>query len=94
MKIQITLFDKNQKYKPIACLLEAESLEQAKANLPQIKKDAYNKIASRKYMTATELFNEGYQIMKMREYDPDKIKQENMIRYIGRKRQEKNQNRG
>ena len=89
MKIQVTLFDKNQKYKPISCLLEAESLEQAKANLPQIKKDAYNKIASRKYMTATELFNEGYQIMKMREYNPEKIKQENMIRYIGRKRQEK-----
>lgn len=89
MKIQVTLFDVNKKYKPIACVLEVESLESAKANLKEIKKQAYNKIAGKRYLTATEIFDRGYQVMKMREYDPDKIKQENMIRYIGKKRQEK-----
>ncbi len=86
MKIQVTLFDKNRKYKPIACLLEVESLEWAVANLGEIKKKAYNKIACNKYITASELYNKGYQSMKMREYDPDKIKQENLIKYILKKR--------
>lgn len=90
MKIQVTLFDVNKKYKPIACVLEVESLESAKANIKEIKKQAYNKIAGKKYMTATELFDNGYQIMKMREYNPEKTKQENMIKYVLKKRGQKN----
>lgn len=81
MKIQITLFDINKKHKPVACVLEVDSLEQARKQLATIKKQAYNKIASKRYKTATELYNEGYQIMKMREYNPDKIKKENLLKY-------------
>lgn len=87
MKIQVTLFDVNKKYKPIACVLEVESLESAKANLKEIKKQAYNKIASKRYLTATEIFDRGYQMMKMREYNPEKTKQENMIKYVIKNRQ-------
>ena len=82
MKIQVTLFDVNNKLKPIACVLEVESLESARQNLGEIKKQAYNKIASKRYQTATEIFSKGYQKMKMREYDPDKIKKENKIKFL------------
>jgi hypothetical protein len=89
MRLQVTLFDINEKLKPIACVLEVESLEYAKQNLGEIKKRAYNKIASKRYLTATDLFARGYQKMKMREYDPDKIKKENMIKYQLRQIKEK-----
>lgn len=86
MRIQVTLFDINEKLKPIACVLEVESLEYAKQNMGEIKKKAYNKIASKRYLTATEIFSKGYQKMKIREYDPDKIKKENLIKYNLKKR--------
>lgn len=89
MKIQVTLFDINNKLKPIACVLEVENLESARQNLGEIKKQAYNKIASKRYQTATEIFSKGYQKMKIREYDPDKIKRENMIKYQLRQIKEK-----
>jgi hypothetical protein len=82
MRIQVTLFDINEKLKPIACVLEVESLEYARQNMGEIKKKAYNKIASKRYLTATEIFSKGYQKMKMREYDPDKIKKENKIKFL------------
>ena len=86
MRIQVTLFDINEKLKPIACVLEVEILEYAKQNMGEIKKKAYNKIASKRYLTATEIFSKGYQKMKIREYDPDKIKKENLIKYNLKKR--------
>ena len=94
MKLQVTLFDINKKLKPIACVLEVESLEYARENLLEIKKKAYNKIGAKRYLTASDLFDKGYQKMKMREYDPEKIKKENLIKYqmkmIEEKRGKKN----
>ena len=88
MKMQVTIFDKNGIYKPLSTLIEVESAETA--NQKELINKAYQKIASKKYMTSTELFEQGYQKVKIREYNPDKIKQENMIKYIIRKRANEN----
>lgn len=86
LKIQITIFDKNQKFKPLSTLIEVDDFE--KENKKELINKAYQKIASKKYTTSSALFNQGYQKVKMREYDEQKIKQENMIKYIIRKKAE------
>ena len=87
--MQITIFDKNGIYKPLSTLIEVESVETA--NQKELINKAYQKIASKKYMTSTELFEQGYQKVKMREYDAEKIKQENMIKYILKKKAKEKQ---
>ena len=89
--MQITIFDKNGIYKPLSTLIEVESAETATANQKELINKAYQKIASKKYMTSTELFEQGYQKVKMREYDAEKIKQENMIKYILKKKAKEKQ---
>lgn len=84
LKMQVTLFDKNKIYRPLSTLIEVDSAETA--NQKELINKAYQQIASRKYMTSTELFEQGYQKAKIREYDAEKIKQENMIKYILKKK--------
>ena len=87
MQVQITLFDKNQVYKPLSTLLEVESFEQAQKIRGELINKAYQKIASKKYMTSSELYDQGYTQAKMREYNQNRIKIENMLKYISKKKQ-------
>lgn len=84
LKMQVTLFDKNKVYRPLSTLIEVDDVETA--NQKELINKAYQQIASKKYMTSTELFEQGYQKAKIREYDAEKIKQENMIKYFLKKK--------
>ena len=66
MKIQFTLFHSQNKYRPIACVIEVKSIEDLKSNFQRYKIDAINKIASQRYKTGTDLVEEGYTKMKWR----------------------------
>ena len=68
MKLQITLFDKNKKFKPLSTLVDIPNIEYVEGHKKQLINKAYQQIASKKYMLSTELHNDGYTIVKMREY--------------------------
>lgn len=89
MQVQITLFDKNKVYKPISTLLEVDvkTYEEAQFKRGELINKAYQKIASKKYITSSELYDQGYTQAKMREYNQNRIKIENMLKYISKKKQ-------
>jgi len=66
--LQITLFDKENKYKPISTLIEVESIEEYKKNPLKYKIEAIQKICNKRYLTGKELQNLGYTIIKVRNY--------------------------
>ena len=53
--LQITLFDKNNKYKPISTLINVPSLEEYKKNSTKYKVQALQKICNQRYMSGKEL---------------------------------------
>lgn len=75
MKIQFTLFHSQNKYRPIACVIEVKSIADLKSNFQRYKIDAINKIASQRYKTGTDLVEEGYTKMKWRPYGAEDRKQ-------------------
>ena len=89
MQIQITLFDKNEIFKPLSTVLEVDvkSFEEAQQIRGELVNKAYQKIASKKYVTSSELHDQGYTRAKMREYNQNRIKIENMLKYISKKKQ-------
>lgn len=89
MQIQITLFDKNEIFKPLSTILEVnvKSFEEAQQIRGELVNKAYQKIASKKYLTSSELYDQGYSQAKMREYNQNRIKIENMLKYISKKKQ-------
>ena len=97
MKIQITFFQKDNKYKPVSTLLEVESMEYYEQHKAETQKRALLNIAHQRKTTPKELIDQGYTKIKVREYDIEKIKAQqeyqhkvNLIKYIERKRKEKN----
>ena len=66
--LQITLFDKNNKYKPISTLIDVESIEEYKKHPIDYKIKAIQKICNKRYLTGKELQNLGYTIIKVRNY--------------------------
>ena len=75
MKIQMTLFHNENKYRPIACVIEVKSIEDLKSNFQRYKIDAINKIASQRYRTGTSLVEAGYTKLKWRPYSAEDRKQ-------------------
>lgn len=97
MKIQLTFFQKENKYKPVSTLLEVESMEYYEQHKAETQRRALLNIAHQRKTTPKELINQGYTKIKVREYDIEKIKEQqeyqhkvNLIKYIERKRKEKN----
>ena len=76
IKIQITLFDKENKYKPISTLIDVESLEEYNNNQNEYIKKAVVKIAAKRYLSISELKKEGYTRLKWREYTPERIERD------------------
>ena len=98
MKIQITLFHKDNKYKPMSTILEVESMEYYEEHKAELQKKAMLNIAHNRKTTPQELLKQGYTKVKVREYDIKKIKAQqeyqhkvNLIKYIERKRKENEQ---
>ena len=80
MKIQITLFHKDKKYKPIATTIDADSLEDFKQNQTEYVRKAITKIAIQRYQTPKDLTNAGYTLYKYRIYN----KKERFINYMSK----------
>ena len=69
MKIQITMFHNEGKYRPIATTIEVPSMEDFKANQTAYVRKAITKIALQRYQTPKELVKKGYTKYKYRKYD-------------------------
>lgn len=80
MKIQITLFHKERKYRPIATTIEVSSMEDFKANQSAYVCKAITKIAQQRYQTPYELVHKGYTRYKYRKYD----KKDRFIDYMAK----------
>ena len=98
IKIQLTFFQKENKYKPISTLLDVESMDYYTSHKVELQKRALLNIAHQRKTTPQELLKQGYTKIKVREYDLEKIKAQqeyqhkvNLIKYIERKRKENEQ---
>lgn len=69
IQIQVTLFDKQGRYKPVASLVKVESEEAFKANREQIRTEGIIKICQKRGWGKRELANYGYTTCKMRVYE-------------------------
>lgn len=96
MKIQVTLYHKDNTYKPMSTLIEVESMEYYEQHKAELQKKALQNIGHQRYLTPSEIISRGFTKVKVREYDTEKIKAQqeyqhkvNLIKYMERKRKEK-----
>lgn len=66
--IQITLFDVNNKYKPISTLIEVESVDWFREHVKECKLTAMRKICLQRGWTGKQLLEYGYKKIKARNY--------------------------
>ncbi len=81
VSIQVTLFDVNGKYRPISTIVQAENLDAYTANKSKYHVRAIQKMCAQRCRTWASLKADGYQKMKARVYDKEKIAAENVERY-------------
>lgn len=75
IRLQVTLFDTNNKYKPISTTVEVESVEYYKQHQQQTRQKAIEKICAKRYTTPKQLAKDGYNQIKVRVYqEQGKIK--------------------
>lgn len=87
--LQVTLFDKNNKYKPMSTLINVESIEEYKKNSTKYKMQAVQKICNKRYLTGKELQDMGYSIIKVRNYTLlQKIKEQEKEKKVDKKKKE------
>ncbi len=87
--LQITLFDKDNKYKPMSTLINVESIEEYKKNSTKYKMQAVQKICNKRYLTGKELQDMGYSIIKVRNYTLlQKIKEQEKEKKVDKKKKE------
>ena len=68
IKLQVTLFDTNNKYKPISTTVNVESVEYYKQHTKETRQKAIEKICSKRYTTPKQLAKDGYNQIKVRVY--------------------------
>ena len=66
--IQITLFDVNNKYKPISTLVKIPNIQYYREHQEEVKRKGYQQICNQRYLTGKELLNLGYKKVKIRNY--------------------------
>lgn len=76
IKMQVTLFDKENKYKPISTLIEVASIEEYNNNRQEYNKRAVQKIAAKRYLSISELKRQGYTSLKTREYTTERLERD------------------
>ena len=74
---QITLICENGKYKPVSTIVTMEETTDRRA----IMREGQKKIMIKRYWSMADLTRYGYTKGKIREYDKEKIEQENAARY-------------
>lgn len=80
---QVTLICESGKYKPVSTIVTMEETTDKKA----IMREGQRKIMIKRYWSMTDLTKYGYTKGKIREYDKEKIEQENAARYEALKEQ-------
>lgn len=93
INLQVTLFDKNKKFKPMSTLIKVESIDYYKEHKKELQKRAIANICHQRYLSWQELQQLGYTLIKVREYNKEKIKEQqeqlhriNLIKKIERER--------
>lgn len=66
--LQVTLFDTNNKHKPISTLIQVESLEFFNNNSKEVKTKAIQNICNKRLLSGKELVKLGYTRIKIRNY--------------------------
>lgn len=73
MKLQVTLFAKNGKYKPMSTIINVKDMEDYINNKKNYQKEAILNICHSRHTTWKDLKKNSYTTLKVREYDKDKI---------------------
>ncbi len=73
MKLQVTLFATNGKYRPISTLINVESMEDYNEHKREYQRKAILNICHNRRTTWEDLQKDSYTKIKVREYDKDKI---------------------
>lgn len=87
MKVQVTLFDKDNRYKPVSAIIEVESVKDFKEHEKEYKTKAIQKICIKRLWTKEDLIKYNYTTCKCRIYDPEKIAELNKRKYEEIKKQ-------
>lgn len=74
MKLQVTLFATNGKYRPISTIINVENMEDYNKNKKKYQEKAILNICHNRKTTWKELVKNSYTKIKVREYDKNKIK--------------------
>lgn len=69
LSIQVTLFDKTGKYKPVSTLVKCESIDYFHSHKAEIRTQGIVKICQKRYWTNKDLKRYGYTTCKMRVYE-------------------------
>ena len=70
MRIQITLYSKTGKYRPISTVVSVESIEWAKAHKKELQERGVAKICAERKTDIWALQRDGFTLIKMRVYQP------------------------
>lgn len=73
MRLQVTLFATNGKYRPISTLINVENMEDYNKNKKKYQEKAILNICHSRRTTWKELVKNSYTGIKVREYDKEKI---------------------
>lgn len=66
--LQVTLFDTNNRYRPISTIVKVENLQYYKDNVQAVRHKAIEKICAKRYTTPKQLAKDGYNQIKVRVY--------------------------
>lgn len=80
MTIQVTILS-DKGYRPLSTLIEVNNVQEYVTNKVKHQQDAILKICANRHMTIRDLRKYGYAQITAREYDKEKIAQENKKRY-------------
>lgn len=82
MKLQVTLFATNGKYRPISTIIEVESMQEYENNKTKYQTKAIANICHNRKTTWHKLKSDSYTSVKVREYNLEKIEQKTKTKLI------------
>ena len=92
IKVQVTIFDENGKYRPMSIVFSVESREYLENHKQEILQRGLREIAIKRRLTPNELRKMGFTKGKAREYDKEKIIKEKIVEnYLNKRAREKKQ---
>lgn len=71
MRIQVTLYDKKNRYRPVSALVKVPDLEYFKTHREEVKNNGVKKIMMIRGWTKRELITYNYLTCKMRVYSEE-----------------------